>query len=204
MNNLLLKKVEKADFEKIFRLKGFKFFTNGKYNLNLIGVRANRPQNINKDTFDDIFVVIYNDGDGLERKLIIPITTVPGLSYMKNPMNNKGAAILKPGQYPGVWKIDYHRGKYDALCQRGDKFVVYRDNNRDNKLDFNEATADYGYFGINFHKAGANSQIVGINSAGCQVCQKSADFDKVMDLANKAKILWGNSFTYTLLTENDL
>ncbi|MFV0539186.1 MAG: ParA family protein [Dysgonomonas sp.] len=95
------------------------------------------------------------------------------------------------------------RGKYPALCQRGDKFVVYRDNNKDVTLDFNEATTDYGYFGINFHKAGENTQFIGANSAGCQVTQKSADFNHVMMLAEKARNIYGNSFTYTLLDEKD-
>jgi len=184
--------------------KAYVFFEKGAYNLNLIGIRANKVENINKDTFDDLFMVIYKDDAGKEVRLIIPITTVPGLRYMKNPSNQKGVAILKPGQYRGVWKIDYHSGKYLALCQRGDKFVVYRDNNRDVILDFNEATTDYGYFGINFHKAGENSQIIGAYSAGCQVPQMGRDFAKVMELAEKSKKIFGNSFTYTLLQETDL
>ena len=204
MNEQLLKKVQSCNIENVMQQKSYVFFGNGKYNLNLIGIRAKRPNDVNSDKFEDVLTVIYNDDNLKPVKLIIPITTVPGLSYMKNPANNKGTAILKPGQYRGVWKIDYHAGKYLALCQRGDKFVVYRDNNRDYILDFDEATADYGYFGLNFHHAGTNSLLVANWSAGCQVAQKMADFDKVMILSNKAKALYGNSFTYTLLEEEDL
>jgi hypothetical protein len=204
MNEQLLNKVQSCNIKEVMQRKGYAFFEKGKYNLNLIGIRAQRSDNINKDTFDDLFMVIYNDESGKEVKLIIPITTVPGVHYMKNPSNQKGVAILKAGQYPKVWKIDYHAGKYLALCQRGDKFIVFRDDNRDNILDFKDAVKDYGYFGINFHKAGENSQIVGNWSAGCQVTQKSADFDKVMELAEKARKIYGNSFTYTLLKETDL
>lgn len=203
MNNQLLDKVQRSDIRSVMQKKGYRFFENGKYNLNLIGIRANKPNDTNKDTFDDLFMVIYNDDSGKQVKYIIPVTTVPGVRYMQNPSNEKGVAILKPGQYRGVWKIDYHRGKYPALCQRGDKFVVYRDNNKDVTLDFNEATTDYGYFGINFHKAGENTQFIGANSAGCQVTQKSADFNHVMMLAEKARNIYGNSFTYTLLDEKD-
>lgn len=203
MNDSLLNKVQNSDIKKIMIDKGYKFFEKGTYNLNLIGIRANKENDINKDTFDDLFMVIYNDASGNLVKYIIPITTVPGIRYMSKPINERGAAILKPGQYPGVWKIDYHNGKYLALCQRGNKFIVYRDNNKDVILDFNEATTDYGYFGINFHKSGVNSQLIGANSAGCQVTQKSADFDHVMELATKAKNIYGNSFTYTLLEETD-
>ena len=199
----LLEKVQGSNIKNIMLNKGYRFFENGKYNLNLIGVRASKKGNVNNDTFDDLFMIIYNDEKGNPVKYIIPITTVPGVRYMQNPSNKKGVAILKAGQYPGVWKIDYHNGKYLALCQRGDKFIVYRDNNKDVKLDFNEAATDYGYFGINFHKAGENSKIIGANSAGCQVTQKSSDFDTVMNLAHKSKTIYGNSFTYTLLEEKD-
>lgn len=203
MNTRLLDKVQNSNIKSLMQKKGYRFFESGKYNLNLIGIRANKPNDTNKDSFDDLFMVIYNDDSGKQVKYIIPITTVPGVRYMQNPSNEKGVAILKPGQYRGVWKIDYHRGKYPALCQRGDKFVVYRDNNKDVTLDFNEATTDYGYFGINFHKAGENSQLIGANSAGCQVTQKSTDFNHVMMLAEKARAIYGNSFTYTLLDEKD-
>lgn len=76
-------------------------------------------------------------------------------------------------------------------------------NYEDVTLDFNEATTEYGYFGINFHKAGENTQFIGTNSAGCQVTQKNSDFNHVMMLAEKARAIYGNSFTYTLLDEND-
>lgn len=203
MNTELLTKVKSADIQAIMEKKGYKFFSKGQYNLNLIGVRANREGNINDDTFNDIFMVIYYNEKGQLVERYISITTVPGKKYMENPSNSKGVAILKPGQYPGVWKIDYHNGKYLALCQRGNQFIVYRDNNKDIKLDFEEASTEYGYFGINFHKAGENSQVIGANSAGCQVTQLSADFTDVMAIAQVAKGIYGNSFTYTLLEEND-
>ena len=45
-------------------------------------------------------------------------TTLPGLYWLENPMNSKGCAILKEGQYKGVYEIDLHNGKYEAICQR--------------------------------------------------------------------------------------
>lgn len=203
MNEQLFKKVSEANLKTVMELKGYKYFERGVMNLNLIGVRAQRENNENKDTFDGLMVVTYKDHQGQWQKFIHSMTTVPGVRWMQRPGNNKGVAILKPGQYPGVWKIDYHRGKYLALCQRGNAFVVYRDNNRDTILDFDEVTEDYGYFGINYHKAGANSLVIGANSAGCQVAQRSADFDKVMGLATQSSKIYGNSFTYTLLEEED-
>lgn len=203
MNTQLLNKVQDFDIKELMQNKGYRFFENGKYNLNLIGVRATRKEGVNQDTFDDLLMVIYNDDSGKQVKFIIPITTVPGVLHMQNPSNNKGVAILKAGQYPGVWKIDYHKGQYPALCQRGDKFVVYRDNNKDITLDFDEATTDYGYFGINFHKSLLEALTIGGWSAGCQVAQKEENYNYVMMLAEKAKSIYGNSFTYTLLDEKD-
>ena len=197
-----LEKIKQFNFEHLFKKKGYAFFTNGDYNLNIIGIRNMSDGGVQDDIFNDIFVIIYKEG-GEYKKIIIPGTTDPGLYYLKNQINKRGTAILKPGQYRGVWQIDYHQGKYLALCQRK-PVIVYRDNNKDNILDFEEATSDYGFFGINFHKAGIDTTFIGRNSAGCQVIKRSADFYKVMELAEKGKKLYGNSFTYTLITESDL
>jgi len=204
MNEKLLGKVAQANFEDILKSKGYSYFERGSYNLNIIGVRAGRKNNENKNTFDDFLVVEYKDDEGDWKRYIHPLTTVPGLHYMNNPSAKKGVAILKPGQYRSIWKLDLHNGKYRALCQRGNGCIVYRDGNKDNLLDLDEATTEYGYFGINYHKAGVNSQVVGANSAGCQVSQKVSDFDYVMKLAEKASKIYGNSFTYTLIEEKDL
>jgi hypothetical protein len=56
-------------------------------------------------------------------------------------------------------------------------------------------------YGINIHKAGQNSQDVDNWSAGCQVFQKSADFNQFMDMTTKHRNLYGNDFTYTLIDE---
>ena len=58
-----------------------------------------------------------------------------------------------------------------------------------------------GSFGINIHKAGKDSKDVDQWSAGCQVFQKSDDFNEFMGLARKHKNLYGNKFTYTLIDE---
>ena len=63
-----------------------------------------------------------------------------------------------------------------------------------------------GYFGINIHRSNPNneSKVVEKWSAGCQVFKKINDFFEFMDICNKAKNIWGNSFTYTLIKEEDL
>ncbi len=59
-------------------------------------------------------------------------------------------------------------------------------------------------FGINIHKAGADSTYVENWSEGCQVFKKSADFDAFMAICRKARDKHGNSFTYTLIESADI
>ena len=63
---------------------------------------------------------------------------------------------------------------------------------------------DTGMFGINIHKAGTVSSFVENWSEGCQVFKKVKDFNEFMVIANKAKDIHGNHFTYTLIESNDI
>jgi hypothetical protein len=113
----------------------------------------------------------------------------------------KGTAILCPGHYAGIWEIDAHAGKYEALCQRGGEVTVWRDADRDGNLD-TTGKVDTGFFGINLHKAGEHSTRVDRWSAGCQVLANESDFDEIMRLARLQVATNGyKSFSYTLLEE---
>lgn len=153
MEAKLKEMIENTDFEKLFKKLGYAFFTNGDYNVNIIGVRNLLHGNRQDNTFNDALVMIYKV-DGKWVKKIWENTTDPGLSMLKNPSNNKGTAILVPDQYRGVYALDLHNGKYRALCQRLGKVKVYRDNNKDDILDFNPLNTQIGCFGINIHKPG--------------------------------------------------
>ena len=90
----------------------------------------------------------------------------------------------------------------DMLCQRG-KVKVWRDNNKDNILDW-EGEIDTGdNFGINIHRANPNKIVTKVDtySAGCQVIANIADFTRMMGLADKQT---RKTFTYTLLTEEEV
>ena len=197
----LANKCANADFQKILARKGYAFFTKGEYNLNIIGVRHKGAKVTNH--FDDCLVVIYNTGNEKNVKRMFTCTTLPGKKAMEHPMQVKGTAILKEGQYRGAWKIGYHKGKYKALCQ-AKPVPVYRDGNKDDKFDLNPISIDRGIFGINIHKAGDNSTLVDGWSFGCQVLAKSLDFNALMRLAERSASIFGNSFTYTLINEEDL
>ena len=197
----LATKCANADFQKIFARKGYAFFTKGEYNLNIIGVRHKGAKVTNH--FDDCLVVIYNTPNEQNVKRVFVCTTLPGKKAMEHPTTIKGTAILKEGQYRGAYQIGYHKGKYKALCQKK-PLIVYRDNNKDQVYDLSPISIDRGIFGINIHKAGDNSTLVDGWSYGCQVLAKSIDFNAFMRLAEKSANIYGNSFTYTLINEEDL
>jgi hypothetical protein len=120
-------------------------------------------------------------------------------------MVKMGTAILAPGQYRAAYKIGKHHGKYDALVQ-AKPITVFRDRNRDNRLDVKDAVTDTGMFGINIHHATRKGKSENVEkwSAGCQVIQDSNDFDVFMSLARAGRERFGNCFTYTLLDEKDI
>lgn len=204
MNIKLIEKIKNADFSKIFNNLNYAYFTSGEYNLNIIGVRANMDNRVT-NRYDDVIVVEYKENGKLIRK-IWDITTEPGSKLMRNPSNSKGTAILVPGQYRGVYKIDLHRGKYKALCQRNGSVKVYRDKDRDNVYDCDVNTIDKGWFGINIHRSNETYTRTTIDgySAGCQVFNNPKDFAEFMKLVEKSASIYGNKFTYTLITEDDL
>jgi len=177
---------------------GHAVFTRGSYNLNLIGVRtASRVAN----RFDDWFHVVFKDDSGSWVDLSFECTTDPGTYWLENPMRRQGTAILVAGQYRSTWKLGLHRGKYEALCQKGGRVKVYRDSNRDNIHDMSEDSVMDGWFGINIHKAGSNSNIVDKWSAGCQVFSNEAEWEIFMSIIRKSASLYGDTFSYTLLED---
>ena len=65
---------------------------------------------------------------------------------------------------------------------------------------------NYGYFGINIHRSNPYTESYLVNkwSAGCQVFKRIADYDEFINLCQQSAALYGNAFTYTLVTEKDL
>ena len=183
--------------EEAVNAKGFKFFT-GDMNINLIGVRSS--DTLTND-FDDVLYIAMQVGDDKRVYVFNQFTTDPGHYYLKKKfLNPKGCAILKPGQYRGMFTFGKHRGKYDALVQQK-PCTVYRDRTKDNKID--KKTEQKGIFGINMHHA-YDSEEVNKYSAGCQVHQDDYKLTKVLELCKMSAEVYGDSFTYTLLEKKDL
>jgi hypothetical protein len=198
------KKINIDNIQRAMKSKGYRWFENDSrnYNLNIVGVRHSDHNATNK--FDDWITLSWKFQNSWFFKKY-PATTDPGWHWLHKLLNPKGAAILVPGQYD-AYALDYHQGKYKAMCQRRGPVKVYRDKNKDKILDLDPSTIDVGWFGINIHRANVSgiTDWVNMHSAGCQVFQNAAHFADFMSLAGKAAANFGNKFTYTLLDEKDL
>lgn len=171
--------------------------------LNIIGVRNSKATS--QDKFDDLLAYFTYDNKGKLVGRVVSGTTDPSTSFLKNPINLKGAAILKSGQYKDAYQLGLHRNKYEALVQRKPVTVI-RDDDRNALINY-LAPTQTGLYGINIHKStkGKNNEdIIGLDSAGCQVFRNIRDFEDMMQLARISKNKYGNNFTYTLLDDRDL
>jgi len=158
--------------------------------FHIVGVRsnANKP-----NEFDDLIGLVSN-----AKVAWYTGTTNPGTHWLKNLMNPKGTALLKPGQYINSWKLGLHRNQYRALVQCK-PITVFRDKDKD-AIAEETAITDTGLFGINIHRANSNavSKFIDKWSAGCQVLNNPADFNKLIDACIASRL---SQFTYTLLKE---
>ena len=191
----------REQIEGAVKAKGYAWFEGAKdYDVNIVGVRNSATGQKVTNAFDDIMTVSYKVG-GEWKFHTWACTTDPGKKGVLESKNAAGVARLVEGQYRGSHTIRLHQGKYEALGQ-AKNVKVYRDANKD--LVYDEAKIAEGVFGINIHKAGADSTYVENWSEGCQVFKKSAEFDAFMAICRKAKDIHGNSFTYTLIESTDI
>lgn len=191
----------REQIEAAVKSKGYVWFAGEKdYDLNIVGVRNSSTGNKVTNVFDDTITVSYKVGGQWQFKQWT-ITTDPGTKGVKEFHNAGGVARLVEGQYRGSHTIGLHQGKYEALKQ-AKPVKVYRDANKD--MTYDEAKTETGVFGINIHKAGADSTYVENWSEGCQVFKRSAEFDAFMVIAKEAAKIHGTSFTYTLIESSDI
>lgn len=193
----------REQIEAAVKAKGYVWFedaNNKGFDVNIIGVRNSATGQTVTNLFDDCITLSYKEG-GQWKFHCWPATTDPGKKGVQQYHNAAGVARLVEGQYRGSHTLGLHQGKYEALKQQK-PVKVYRDANRD--LVFEENKIQEGIFGINIHKAGADSTYVENWSEGCQVFKKSADFEAFMAICRKAAAIHGKSFTYTLIESADI
>ena len=191
----------KDKIEAAVKSKGYVWFEGDKdFDVNIVGVRNSATGNKVTNVFDDVMTLSYKEG-GVWKYHEWPCTTDPGTKGVKEYHNAAGVARLVEGQYKGSHTLGLHQGKYEALKQQK-PVKVYRDANRD--MTYDESKIQEGIFGINIHKAGADSTYVENWSEGCQVFKKAVDFESFMAIARKSAAIHGKSFTYTLIESSDI
>ena len=191
----------REQIETAVKSKGYAWFEGAKdYDLNIDGVRNSATGQKVTNAFDDCITVSYKLG-GEWKSHCWMATTDPGKKGVMEYHNAAGVARLVEGQYRGSHTLGLHQGKYEALKQQK-PVKVYRDADKD--MEYDENKIQEGIFGINIHKAGADSTYVENWSEGCQVFKKAAEFEDFMALCRKAAGIHGKSFTYTLIESKEI
>jgi hypothetical protein len=171
---------------------------------NIVGIRS--AEKDDSDYYNDKCFVWWKKENGQNEWHSYTITTHPGYYYLEHPIaGTKGTAILVPGQYLRCWELAMHKGKQFALCQHCGPVKVYRDDNKDTVLNYDPATIEEGFFGIDLHSASLeDSDLIGKYSAGCQVWRYH---DAHSILMEKFKLLGEEyvfrKFSYSLLLQDD-
>jgi hypothetical protein len=181
-----------ANCKKIAAQYGFKIFSD---RLNIWGIRTPKGE------FNDYFI-FFPAID--EDYLVVQGTTEPSAGYIptifkKGKSNPNGIAVLvSNSQYLNCWKFGLHKGKYKALQQNGNKFLVtrHKKDEGDNYYNLRQYT-DVG--GLNLHttKLGYTlNSILGF-SEGCQVIWNAeVYFEDVIPLIEKYN---QKTYDYTLV-----
>ena len=193
----------REQIEAAVKAKGYAWFddaSNKGFDVNIVGIRNSATGQVVTNAFDDTLTISYKE-NGQWKFHSWSATTDPGKKGVLEYHNAAGVARLVEGQYRGSHTIRLHQGKYEALGQ-AKNVKVYRDANKN--LTYDETKIQEGIFGINIHKAGADSTYVENWSEGCQVFKKSANFEEFMTICRKSRDIHGNSFTYTLIESTDI
>lgn len=159
----IIEYMEQQDY-KISRNKGEKNI------IYVEGADTNGTENDDRPNyFNDLRIIIaFNEGFRPVIEGIYLASTEPGFYYTDNPMNPKGAARIKFGQYT-AWQVGLHgySNPHESLVQV-EEVAVHRDYNRDMKRTGD--LIDWGLFGINQHW-GYSYPVEDIDdaSAGCLI-----------------------------------
>lgn len=184
--------------------------------MNIIGIRYQLPGDPYSNKFMDKLYIIYKNDQGALKAHWWPISTIPGKyggkengkALHKDLQSMKargGLGILKEAQYKNSWKIDNYKGE---KCLRPGSQKFYRDVNYGvDKITYSKSGE--GSAGMLIHKAfnraqGKNTYGVYNWSEGCQVIPSPTDLDQIFSLLEIHKGKYGNKFTYTLITKNDV
>jgi hypothetical protein len=141
-SNLISKNCLIEALQKYARRKNYVIFEDSfgrTHNLNIWAIRNNC--NI-AGKFDDVLIVFWGSSNNFNIE-IFECTVDPGELHLLSPINRKGTAIVKEGQYRGLWQKGFHKRdvSHPALVQRR-PITIIRDFNRDNIIDLTPDNLD--------------------------------------------------------------
>lgn len=183
---------DKQLLDKVKSLSSFKQIPNDYW---LLGVQSQEDK---FNEFDDKFYLFKGD----KFIMVTTGTTNAGLTGLKNynTYNSEGCAVIKTNEwYYSLWSPGLHRGKMRALRQ-ATPIKFYRDWNKNDKVEEIGKLRE-GIIGINFHTATYQpgniiTRLIGGWSTGCQVCNNTSDYYKILDFIGNQKYV-----SYCLLKE---
>jgi hypothetical protein len=180
-----------TDKELLDRVRELPNFKNIPKQRWILGVRSNEDV---FNSYDDKFYEF--EGEKFIR--VLTGTTNAGSGVLRGGFlkyNKRGVAVLKADEwYYNVWSYGLHRGKMPALIQNGRRVKVYRDGNKNTKIE-QIGEPELGWFGINYHTntydfSLANLKVVkwaiGYWSAGCQVINDRKKYIDQIEYYKKA------------------
>lgn len=200
------------ELKKIVEAKNYLFFSSGVYNLNFIWVRMDLQAT---NHFTDKLYVAYLDPKQQKQVLDVFCTTKPGLKdSLYNPKTVDGVtgtAIIQEAQYRGTWEFRDTTAEFSSYPYfRQIKPVNYfRDGDKDNTID--EINEQHNkIYGTHWHrmsnfgdKRKVENYEVNNWSQGCMGSVIS-EWDKVIAITRESVKLYGNKFTGTIITGEDL
>ena len=155
----------------LWRLKELGYVVHEDGQPNVVVCRSNNSQ---AGAFDDVIhVARLVEDEWLD--IVWQCTADPGRPWLLAPMNSKGTARVKPGQWSfKIGRRSPSKGGYRCLVPAA-PITVTRDLDLDDQLD--DGAEDHGFFGIQVHRANreGTSTVVGKWSAGCIVVPISED-----------------------------
>lgn len=188
-------KLPKSDFDKVIRHYGV---DTDRYKVVVGGSRGYYEDSIgevdknDRGVYDDAMFIRTPDFYATFNANCDPSTYRKGYGFG----DAKGIATLKADVYY-AWKLDYHKGKYLALCQRLGEMTVIRDGNPPYEHKSK-------WLGINGHKGGINTTA----SLGCQTIVPQQWNEFISDCVRELKKYYGDDYNkvvvpYCLIEEKD-
>jgi hypothetical protein len=205
----LIDRITPEVIRKTYQSLGYPFFTNGDFNLNLGIIRS---ENRKADLFDDVAYIVYKDSRYFGNEFQIFkcwATADPGRDHLVNPQFPEakigGTAIVAEGFYRGLYSLGWYHGTKALIPVK--PMAVYRDKNRDDMLDLDPKTIQWGNWGTLWHdhlQALDKALRVGRSSAGCFNMQTRKDHERFMSICESGINRWKTPISLAVVAERSL